>query len=242
MTDHGDVFLLAYFDGDTELWRRRAKILSPSSDSWTEARIFDLCTSWTSPTRSTLCTTTAIQSLAEQVQLLDFIDPVEDFTEEDSTTEIMSVTGRSLRHPLTESDDNGLDVGALLEKATDRFSACMDAKIESVRERMDKRIDDKVDSKLGPVMVKLSAFDTKFGPVIDRLWALEKTSTSSTRSGPSSSSDGSAGNTTGPMIFAPSYLEIKRWCSFKDRNTLGLSEGQAREFFFKKKTKTGYWI
>ena len=175
--------------------------------------------------------TTAIQSLAEQVQLLDFIDPVENFTEKDSTTEIMSVTGRSLRHPLTESDDNGLDVGAHLEKATDRFSACMDAKIESVRGRMDKRIDDKVDSKLGPVMDKLSAFDTKLGPVIDRLWALEKTSTSSTRCGPSSSSDGSAGNSTGPIIFAPSYLEIKGWCSFKDRNTLGLSEGQAREFF-----------
>ena len=89
-----------------------------------------------------MCTTTAIQSFAEQVQLLDFIDPVEDFTEGDSTTEIMSVTGRSLKHPLTESDDNGLDVGALLEKAaekalekaTDRFSACNDAKIESVWE------------------------------------------------------------------------------------------------------------
>ena len=52
----------------------------------------------------------------------------------------MAVAGRSLKHPRTESDDNGLDVGALLEKAaekavekaTDRFSACMDAKIESV--------------------------------------------------------------------------------------------------------------
>ena len=38
--------------------------------------------------------------------------------------------------------------------------------------------------------------------MIDRLSALEKTSTSSTRSGPSSSSDGSAGNSTGPIIFA----------------------------------------
>ena len=93
---------------------------------------------------------------------------------------------------------------------------------------MDKRIDDKVDSKLGPVMDKLSAFDSKLGPLTDRWSALEKKSTSSTRSGPSSSSDGSAGNTTVPMIFAPSYWEIKELCSFKDRNTLGLSEGQAR--------------
>ena len=49
----------------------------------------------------------------------------------------MAVAGRSPKHPRTDSDDNGLDVGALLEKAvekavekaTDRFSACMDAKI-----------------------------------------------------------------------------------------------------------------
>ena len=68
---------------------------------------------------------------------------------------------------------------------------------------------------------------------MDRLSALEKTGTSSTRSGPSSSSDGTAECTTGPVLFAPSYLEIKGWCSFKDRNTLGLTEGQAREFVTK---------
>ena len=33
--------------------------------------------------------------------------------------------------------------------------------------------------------------------------------------------------------FAPSYLEIKGWCAFKDRNTRGLTEGQAREFITK---------
>ena len=32
------------------------------------------------------------------------------------------------------------------------------------------------------------------------------------------------------MIFAPSYWAIKGWFSFQDRNTLGWSEGQAREF------------
>ena len=44
---------------------------------------------------------------------------------------------------------------------------------------------------------------------MDRLTAREKTN-SSTRSGPSS--------------FAPSYLEIKGWCGFRDRNTHGLTE------------------
>ena len=49
---------------------------------------------------------------------------------------------------------------------------------------------------------------------MDRLTAREKTN-SSTRSGPSS--------------FAPSYLEIKGWCGFRDRNTHGLTGAQARE-------------
>ena len=35
------------------------------------------------------------------------------------------------------------------------------------------------------------------------------------------------------MIFAPSYLEIKGWCAFRDRDTFGLTEGQAREFVTK---------
>ena len=179
-------------DGDAE-----HEILSPSSDSWTEAQIPGLCTSWTSVALPNLSTTTDIQSLAEQVQ------------------HCCSPT-----HPRTESEDNGLDVGALLEKAADRFSISMDAKIETMMEQLDKRIEDKIDSKLIPVMDRISALE-------------ERTSTSSTRSGPPSSSDGSSGSTTGPVIFAPSYLEMKGWCAFKDRNTRGLTEGQAREFITK---------
>ena len=78
----------------------------------------------------------------------------------------------------------------------------------------------------------------KLGPVMDRLSLLEKTS-SSTRSGPSSLSDngGSSGqsSTTGvvPAVFALSYLEIKLWCGFRDRNTHGLTEAQAREIITK---------
>ena len=67
-----------------------------------------------------------------------------------------------------------MDIAALLDRAADRFSACMDSKVDSVMDRLDKRIDEKIDSKLGPVM--------------DRLSVLEKTSCS-TRSGPSSLSD-----------------------------------------------------
>ena len=126
------VRLITSDHGDAEL-----EVLSPISDSSTEAQIPDLCTSWTSVAQPNLCTTT---SLAEQVQLPDFIDPIEDFTEEDSRSESMAVAGRSPKHPRTESDDNGMDVGVLMEKAAekavektaDRFSACMDAKIESI--------------------------------------------------------------------------------------------------------------
>ena len=92
------------------------------------------------------------------------------------------------------------------------------------RNRLEKRIDEKIDSKLGPVM--------------DRLSVLEKTS-SSTRSGPSLLSDngGSAGQSSvaagTPAVFAPSYLEIKGWCGFRDRNTHRLTEAQAREIITK---------
>ena len=88
------------------------------------------------------------------MQLPDSVDTIEDFTEESSRSENMA-TGRSPKHPRTESDDNGLDVGALLDKAADRFSACMDAKISSMMEQLDKLIEDKVDSKLVPVMDRL---------------------------------------------------------------------------------------
>ena len=36
-----------------------------------------------------------------------------------------------------------------------------------------------------------------------------------------------------PAVFAPSYLEIKGWCGFRDRNTHGLTEAQAREIITK---------
>ena len=71
---------------------------------------------------------------------------------------------------------------------------------------------------------------------MDRLSVLEKTS-SSTKSGSSSLSDngGSAGQSSAaggntPAVFAPSYLEIKGWCGFRDRNThTACTEAQAGE-------------
>ena len=100
----------------------------------------------------------------------------------------------------------------------------MDTKVDSVMDRLEKRIDEKIESKLGPVM--------------DRLSVLRKTS-SRTRSAPSSLSDngGSSGqsSTTGvePGVFAPSHLEIKGWCGFRDRNTHGLTEVQVSEIITK---------
>ena len=214
------------------------EILSSSSDSWTDAQILDLYTSSTSIARLNLSTTTAIQGLAEQVQLPDFADSIEDFTEEDSNSESMA-TGRSPKQPRTESAENGLDMAALMEKLAEKagdraaekssegfrthaegFRTYMDTKIDSMMEQMDKKIEDKIDKKLVPVIDRISALE-------------EKALTSSTRSGPSSSSDGTSGSAAGPVLFAPSYLEIKGWCAFKDRDTHGLTEGQAKEFIAK---------
>ena len=118
-----------------------------------------------------------------------------------------------------------LDVAALLDRAADRLCACMDTKLDTMMDRLERRIDEKIDSKLGPVM--------------DRLTALEKTS-SITRSGPSSTSEngGSAGYNGGsgsasPVVFAPPYLEIKGWCGFRDRSTRGLTEAQERKVIAK---------
>ena len=169
---------------------------SLSSDSWTDAQ------------QPNPCTPTVIQGFAEHVCLLAD-DPIEDFSE-DMATGSMAAAGRSPnKHPRTGSEEDSVDIAALLDRAADRFSACMDTKVDSMMDRLEKRIDEKIDSQLGPVM--------------DRLSVLEKTS-SSTRSGPSSLSDngGSSGqsSTTGvvPAVFAPSYLEIKGWCGFRDRN------------------------
>ena len=138
---------------------------------------------------------------------------------------LLPVAGRSPnKHPRTGSEEDSVDIAAVLDRAADRFSACMDSKVDSMMDRLEKRIDEKIDSKLSLVM--------------DRLSVLEKTS-SSTRSGPSSLSDngGSSGqsSTTGvaPAVFAPSYLEVKGWCGFRDRNTHGLTETQAREIITK---------
>ena len=152
-------------------------------------------------------------------------DPIEDFSEEDMATGSMAAAGRSPnKHPRTGSEEDSVDIAALLDRAADRFSACMDTKVDSMMDRLEKRIDEKIDSKLGPVM--------------DWLSVLEKTS-SSTRRGPSSLSDngGSTGQSSAtgvaPAVFAPSYLEIKGWCGFRDRNTHGLTEAQAREIITK---------
>ena len=49
-----------------------------------------------------------------------------------------------------------MDFAALLDRAADRFSACMDTKVGSMVDRLEKRIDEKIDSKLSPVMDRLS--------------------------------------------------------------------------------------
>ena len=91
-----------------------------------------------------------------------------------------------------------MDIAALLDRAADRFSACMDTGVDSMMGRLEKRIDGKIDSKLGPVM--------------DGLSVLEKTS-SSTRCGSSSLSDN--GGSSGQQHYWPCSCSI---CSFLPGN------------------------
>ena len=184
------------------------ELLLFSSDRWTDVQL------------PNPCTPTIIQGFAEHVSL-PTDDPIEDVCEVVMATGSMASAGRSPnKHPRTGSEEDNMDFAALLDRADDRFSACMDTKVDSMMDRLEKRIDEKIDSKLSSVM--------------DRLSVLEKTG-DSTRCGSSSSSDngGSSGqtSTTGvaPAVFVPSYLEIKEWCGFRDRNTHGLTEAQARE-------------
>ena len=91
-----------------------------------------------------------------------------------------------------------MDIAALLDRAADRFSACMDTKVDSMMDRLEKRMDEKIDSKLGPVMDRLLEENQqqheKRSPLhcVTMVVLLDS-------------------STTGvvPAVFAPSYLEIK---------------------------------
>ena len=135
-----------------------------------------------------------IQGFAEH-KSLPTDDPIEDFSEEDMATGKYG-GGWELPTYILVRDRRRIvwDIADLLDRAADRFSACM---LNSMMDRLEKRIDEKIDSKLGPVMERLSV--------------LEKTSSSS-RSGPSllsdngGSTDHSSATGVDPAVFTP-YLE-----------------------------------
>ena len=116
------------------------ELLLLSSDSWTDAQ------------QSNPCTPAVIQGFAEHV-CLPSDDPIEDFSEEDMATGSMAAAGRSPnKHPRTGPEEDSVDIAALLDRAADRFSACVDTKVDSMMDRLENRIDEKIDSKLGPVI------------------------------------------------------------------------------------------
>ena len=113
------------------------ELLPISSDSWTDAQL------------PNPCTPTVIQGFAEIVSL-PTDNPIEDFSEVDMATGSMASAGRSPnKHPHTGSEEDNMDFAALLDRAADRFRACMDTKVDSMMDRLEKRIDEKIDSKLG---------------------------------------------------------------------------------------------
>ena len=179
-----------------------ATVVQSSAEVEQELLLFN-SDSWTDAQQPNPCTPTVIQGFAEHVSL-PTDDPIEDFSEEHMATGSMASAGKSPnKHPRTGSEEDKMDIAALLDHAADRFSACMDTKVDSMMDRLEKRIDEKIDSK--------------FGLVMDRLSVLDKTS-SSTRCG---------SYWRYSCSICPSYLEIKGWCGFRDKNTHGLTEAQA---------------
>ena len=84
------------------------------------------------PSNQNPCTPSVIQGFAEHV-CLPSDDPIEDFSEEDMATGSMAVVGRSPnKHPRTGSEEDSVDIAALLDRVADRFSACMDTKVDSM--------------------------------------------------------------------------------------------------------------
>ena len=170
-------------------------------------------------------------------------EPFEEFSDNDSMSVI---SGRSPKHPRTSTEDDGqLNIAALLDQAAVRFGAtlntnCADliatvnTNIDSMMDRLEKKMDDKIDTKLGPVVDRLTALE----PVVDRLTALENAVSSSIRSGPSSASDhgagiyGGGGGGASPAVFAPSYLEIKglMWIPGQGSAWLDRSAGEGIHF------------
>ena len=84
----------------------------------------------------------------EDKDLADPSDPIEDFSEDNdiATAGSMAVAGRSPKHPRTTgSSDDSVDLAALFDRAADRFSACMDTKVDSIMDRLEKRIDERIE-------------------------------------------------------------------------------------------------
>ena len=109
------------------------ELLLFNSDSWTDAQL------------PNPFTPTFIQGFAEHVSL-PTDDPIEDFSEVDMATGSMASAGRSPDgHPRTGSEEDSVDIAALLDRAADRFSVCMDMKVDSMMDRLEKRIDEKID-------------------------------------------------------------------------------------------------
>ena len=97
----------------------------------------------------------------EEKDFGDPIDPIEYLSEDDQMAAAgsMATAGRSPKHPRTGSEEDTLGVAAVLDRAADRFSACMDTRIDSMMDRLERGIGGRIDTKLGLVMHRLTALE-----------------------------------------------------------------------------------
>ena len=96
------------------------ELLPLSSESWTDAQQ-ETCT----PTFTHgFAEHTSLPVVRENWEVKDFADRIEDFSEDDQ----VAAAGRSPKHPRTGSEEDSLYAAAVLDRAADRLSACMDIK------------------------------------------------------------------------------------------------------------------
>ena len=101
-----------------------------------------------------------------------------------------------------------MDFAALLDRAADRFSACMDTKVDSMMDRLEKRIDENIDSKLGPVMNRLSVLE-KISHCLTMVVLLDRAVLLA-------------------LLLQPSFLEIMVWCGFRDQKHTWTDRGSSQ--------------
>ena len=215
-------------NGDTEL-----EVLSPSSDSWTEAQIPDLCTSWTSVAQQTCV---QLRALLNKYSCLTLSILLKISRRRTRDLKVLQLRGDLLSILIL----NLMTVGWTLAYSwkgswegswEGSWSFSVHVWMRKIN-RFGKEWINVLKTKLIRSLVQWWIGCQHWKRLVQAARVVQRVVLLP-------SSDGTAGCTTGPMIFAPSYLESRDVCFLRSQHAW-LDEGQATEFVTK--LRTGNWI